>query len=82
MTDYKVALGRLDQKIGGVLERLSADLKREFPEMRGFSKTNKDMRRSAKAYPQSGQQAVDHLPWGHNIVLLTRLKGSNATVSE
>ena len=75
----KTLLERQAQSAWGdrVLERLSADLKREFPDMHGFSKTNlKYMRRFAEAYPQIGQQAVDQLPWGHNIVLLTKLKNS------
>ncbi len=77
----KTLLERQAQSAWGdrVLERLSTDLKREFPEMHGFSKTNlKYMRRFAEAYPQIGQQAVDQLPWGHNIVLLTRLKDSSS----
>lgn len=58
-----------------VIERLAADLRREFPDMRGLSTTNlKYMRMFAEAYPQIGQQAVDQLPWGHNVIIFTRLK--------
>jgi predicted nuclease of restriction endonuclease-like (RecB) superfamily len=60
-----------------VIDRLAADLRREFPEMTGFSRTNlKYMRSLAEAYPgnEIGQQAVGQIPWGHNIVLLTLLK--------
>ncbi|MEM8637701.1 MAG: PDDEXK nuclease domain-containing protein [Cyanobacteria bacterium P01_G01_bin.54] len=60
-----------------VIDRLAKDLKRAFPEMKGFSRTNlKYMRSFAQTYSQAeiGQQAVDQLPWGHNIVLLTKLK--------
>lgn len=58
-----------------VLERLSQDLRAAFPEMKGFSKTNlKYMKRFAESYPAIGQQAVDQLPWGHNIALMTKLK--------
>ncbi|HYW09477.1 MAG TPA: PDDEXK nuclease domain-containing protein [Longimicrobium sp.] len=59
-----------------VIDRLAADLQREFPEMTGLSRTNlKYMRSLAEAYPgnEIGQQAVGQIPWGHNIVLLTRL---------
>ena len=58
-----------------VIERLAADLRHEFPDMRGLSTTNlKYMRMFADAYPQIGQQPVDQLPWGHNVIIFTRLK--------
>jgi predicted nuclease of restriction endonuclease-like (RecB) superfamily len=62
-----------------VIERLSLDLRAAFPEMKGFSRANLlYMRAFAEAWPDPSivQQAVGHLPWGHNIVLLTRLKDS------
>jgi predicted nuclease of restriction endonuclease-like (RecB) superfamily len=60
-----------------ILDRLSADLRAAFPEMKGFSRSNlKYMRGFAEAWAESeiGQQPVGQLPWGHNIVLLTKLK--------
>ncbi|MBW0253992.1 hypothetical protein J5O08_07975 [Cellulomonas sp. PS-H5] len=60
-----------------VVERLAADLEREFPEQRGWSRANLFyMRRAAKAWPTEPdvQQAVGRLPWGHVTVLLDRLK--------
>ena len=45
--------------------------------MKGFSRANLlYMRAFAEAWPDAAivQQAVGQLPWGHNIVLLTRLK--------
>jgi predicted nuclease of restriction endonuclease-like (RecB) superfamily len=60
-----------------VIERLALDLRASFPEMKGFSRANLlYMRAFAQAWPDPEfvQQAVGHLPWGHNIVLLTRLK--------
>jgi predicted nuclease of restriction endonuclease-like (RecB) superfamily len=60
-----------------VVGRLAADLRREFPEMTGLSRTNLlYMRGFAEAYPEEAivQQLVGQLPWGHNIVLLDRLK--------
>lgn len=45
--------------------------------MKGFSRANlMYMRAFAEAWPDSEivQQAVGRLPWGHNLVLLTRLK--------
>ena len=60
-----------------VIERLSRDLRNAFPEMKGFSRANLlYMRAFAEAWPDAEivQQAVGQLPWGHNIVLLTRIK--------
>jgi len=45
--------------------------------MKGFSRANlMYMRAFAEAWPdeQIVQQAVGHLPWGHNLVLLSKLK--------
>jgi predicted nuclease of restriction endonuclease-like (RecB) superfamily len=58
-----------------VIDRLAADLRREFPEMKGFSPSNlKYMRRFAEECPECriGQQPVDQLPWSHIILLITR----------
>lgn len=60
-----------------VIERLAHDLRAAFPDMKGFSRANlMYMRAFAEAWPdaQVVQQAVGQLPWGHNLVLLTRLK--------
>ncbi|OGT88188.1 MAG: hypothetical protein A2286_03080 [Gammaproteobacteria bacterium RIFOXYA12_FULL_61_12] len=62
-----------------VIERLAHDLRTAFPEMKGFSRANlMYMRAFAEAWPDAAivQQAVGQLPWGHNLVLLTRLKDS------
>jgi predicted nuclease of restriction endonuclease-like (RecB) superfamily len=56
-----------------VIDRLSADLRRAFPEMKGFSPRNlKYMRAFAEAYPdeQFVQQVVAQIPWGHNVRIL------------
>jgi predicted nuclease of restriction endonuclease-like (RecB) superfamily len=56
-----------------VIDQLSKDLKAEFPDMKGLSPQNlKYMRRFAEEYTleEIGQQAVDQLPWGHNIELM------------
>lgn len=61
-----------------VIGRLAADLRAEFPEMKGFSPRNLAyMRAFAAAWPdeQILQQAVAQLPWGHVTVLLDRLDG-------
>jgi len=60
-----------------VIERLASDLRAEFPEMKGFSRTNLlYMRAFAEAWPDETivQQLVGQLPWGHNLRLLDLLK--------
>ncbi len=60
-----------------VIERLATDLRAAFPDMKGFSRANlMYMRAFAEAWPDEAivQQAVGQLPWGHNLVLLTKLK--------
>lgn len=60
-----------------VIERLAKDLRNAFPEMKGFSRANlMYMRAFADAWTEDEivQRAVGQLPWGHNVVLLTRLK--------
>lgn len=59
------------------LERLALDLKHEFPDMKGFSRSNlMYMRAFAEAWTldEIVQQPVGQLPWSHNLVLLTKLK--------
>lgn len=62
---------------GKVVARLAADLAREFPEQRGWSRTSLlYMRKAAEVWPNETefvQQAVGRLPWGHVTVLLDRL---------
>lgn len=60
-----------------VIDRLAHDLRAAFPDMKGFSPRNlKYMRAFAEAWPDAEivQQAAAQLPWGHNLVLLDRLK--------
>jgi predicted nuclease of restriction endonuclease-like (RecB) superfamily len=60
-----------------VIDRLSVDLKEEFPEMDGFSPRNlKYMRRFAETWPDASivQQAVAQLQWRSIILLMTKLK--------
>ena len=60
-----------------VVEQLARDLRREFPEMKGFSPRNLwDMRRFSEAYPSDSKlrQLVAEIPWGHNLLILNRLK--------
>lgn len=60
-----------------VVDRLSADLRREFPEMKGFSARNlKYMRLFAETWMdgQFVQRVVAQIPWGHNLEILTKVK--------
>jgi predicted nuclease of restriction endonuclease-like (RecB) superfamily len=64
-----------------VVERLSADLKAEFPEMRGFSPQNLWLiRQFYTEYQQMPdlQQLVGEIPWGHNILIMQRIKDETA----
>ena len=60
-----------------VIDRLAADLRKAFPEMKGFSPRNLlFMRGFAEACPDAEKvkQLVSQLPWGHVIRLLQRVK--------
>lgn len=60
-----------------VVGHLAEDLRRDFPNMKGFSRANLlYMRAFADAWPDKAivQQLVGQLPWGHNLELLTKLK--------
>jgi predicted nuclease of restriction endonuclease-like (RecB) superfamily/predicted transcriptional regulator len=59
-----------------VIDRLACELHAAFPGMRGFSPANlKYMCAFAEAWDaEIGQHPVGHLPWGHNVLLLTKLK--------
>lgn len=62
-----------------VIERLSHDLRIEFPAMKGFSTRNlKYMRTFAEAWPHISivQEALAQLPWYHHLALLDKLKSS------
>lgn len=65
-----------------IITRLAQDLRREFPEMRGFSSSNLHyMRAFAAAWPIEAailQQPVGELPWGHVTVLLDKLDDTAA----
>lgn len=62
-----------------IIHRLSADLKREFPDMKGFSVTNlKYMRMLAEAWTleEISQAPLDQLTWYHLLTLQTKLNTS------
>ncbi len=60
-----------------VIDRLAADLREGYPDMKGFSARNLLFMRSfAEACPDAAKvkQLVSQLPWGHVIRLLQRVK--------
>lgn len=64
-----------------VIDRLSQDLRQEFPELRGLSRTNLlYMRAFAEAYSEEQivQQVVGQIPWGHNLMILDKVKDLTA----
>lgn len=62
-----------------VIDLLSNDLKKAFPEIKGFSARNlKYMRQFAEVWsdPEFVQQPVAQIPWGHHLVLMAKLENS------
>jgi len=60
-----------------IIDQISADLRREFPDSKGFSARNiKYMRAFAAAWPDEKivQQAAAQIPWFHNCVLMDKVK--------
>lgn len=67
-----------------VIEQIAGDLRKEFPEIKGFSARNLNYMASfAREYAETSivQQAVAQLresalelPWGHNILLMQKVK--------
>ncbi|MDA3787251.1 MAG: DUF1016 N-terminal domain-containing protein [Desulfobacula sp.] len=61
----------------GVIPRLSKDIRNELPEVKGFSERNiGHMMRFAREYSMLLilQQPVAKIPWGHNILLMQKIK--------
>jgi predicted nuclease of restriction endonuclease-like (RecB) superfamily len=74
----RIVLGRQNREGWGarVIDRLAADLRRAFPDMRGFSPRNlKYMRAFAAAWPDQSivQGPLAQITWYHNIALLEKL---------
>lgn len=60
-----------------VIDRLAADLQRDFPKLSGYSVRNlKYMRAFAESWPDRPivHQLAAQIPWGHNCVLLDRVR--------
>jgi len=60
-----------------IIEKISSDLKREFPNMKGFSVTNIKYMRKWYLFWSNSPQLVDEIfkiPWGHNREIITKCK--------
>lgn len=61
-----------------VIEQISLDLKHEFPELKGFSRRNlyaiKQWYQFYSQHYDFVPQAVAQLPWGHNRLIVSRVK--------
>ena len=62
----------------GLVERLAADLKKDFSEMKGFSRRNLYAIRQWYLFYSSKfeivPQPVAQIPWGHNRVILAKVR--------
>jgi predicted nuclease of restriction endonuclease-like (RecB) superfamily len=75
----KIILEQQQQSNWGdkVIQQLADDLKREFPDLKGFSLRNINyMRQFASVYPDFTivQQPAAQLPWGHHMLLIDKVK--------
>ena len=64
-----------------IVEELSKDLKKEFPDQKGFSRSNLfSMKKWFEFYSKSEieikkiQQLVGQIPWGHNVAVISKSK--------
>ena len=66
-----------------IVEQLSKDIRNEFPSIRGFSSRNIwDMRKFYEAWSDKKilRQVVAEIPWGHNLLLLSKLKNPSLRI--
>ncbi len=75
----RVILDRQEREGWGakVIDRLAADLRGAFPDMKGFSPRNlKYMRAFAGAWPERAivQEALAQIPWYHHIALMEKCR--------
>ena len=63
----------------GFLGKMSRDLQDAFPDMKGFSKRNLELMRQWYRFwitePAIAQQLVAQIPWGHNLVIISKAQG-------
>ncbi len=62
----------------GFIEKMSKDLKAEFPTLKGFSKRNIELMRQWyifwKDTDSIAKQLATQIPWWHNIIIITKIK--------
>ena len=67
-----------------IVENLSKDLKSEFPNMKGFSRRNlfymKKFYNFYKSNFKKVQQLVAQIPWGHNILIISKSQNINEAI--
>ena len=67
-----------------IVENLSKDLRAEFPDMKGFSRRNLFYMKKFYDFYKSGfekvQQLVAQIPWGHNILIVSKSKSLNEAI--
>jgi len=68
-----------------LIEQISKDLKREFPDMKGFSATNIKYMRNWYLFwsDENRPQVVDEvfqIPWGHNREIITKVKKNEEAI--
>ena len=68
----------------GFLQQMSIDLQEEFPDMRGFSKRNLELMRQWYRFWSGempiAQQLVSQIPWGHNLVIISKTKSTQEAI--
>lgn len=68
----------------GTVARLARDLREEFPDMHGFSRTNLYYMRQVflawSSAPPFVQQLVGQIPWGHHVTLVSKVESHEARV--
>ena len=67
-----------------ILENISIDLKKEFPDLKGFSKRNLELMRKWYKYwsleDSITKQLVSQIPWGHNIIINQKIKNQKEAI--
>jgi len=67
-----------------IVENLSKDLKAEFPNMKGFSRRNlfymKKFYNFYKSDFEKVQRLVAQIPWGHNILIISKSQNINEAI--
>ena len=68
----------------GIVDTIALDLKTEFPKQSGFSRVNVYyILRFYRFYENASpivQQAVEQIPWGHNILIFSKAKRFDAAL--